>query len=602
MTEVPGCGSDSLILIVDDDPVIRVLVGETLRQIGLVVEEADTGEAALEFIGRSQPDVILLDVLMPGMDGFETCMAIRGGDRGQHVPVLMMTGLEDIDSIDHAFEVGATDFITKPLNYTILGYRVRYMLRTMCAFENLRESRKAIHQLAYYDVLTNLPNRRMFTERLHQSLESARRNDRLVGMLFIDIDNFKYINDTFGHSVGDRLLRSVAGQLLTCLRRSDAVGREYEVDEYPVARLGGDEFTVLLNGIEKAEDAARAARRIIDSIAVPFLIGNDEVVVTPSIGIAVFPYDGDSVEELIRNADTAMFNAKQHGKNSFEFYTHSMSTSAFEYFAMENDLHRALSKGEFEVYYQPRVDLATHAVVGLETLLRWHHPYKGIVRPADFIPAAEDCGLIVPIGDWALRTACRQLRSWVDAGLVPVRLGINLTTCQFRQTLFCQMIADSLREAGVSPAWLELELSESVILEDIQSGGRALNDLKGMGVHLSLDDFGTGYSSLSLLRRLPVDTLKIDNSFVRDVATDADNAAIVEAVIGLAHNLHMRVTAEGVETPQQLEFLRAHDCDEVQGNWLAEPAPAAEMEHWLRAQGAFSATLPASTKKGPRGV
>jgi diguanylate cyclase (GGDEF)-like protein len=567
-----------------------------------VVEEAETGEAALEFLARSQPDVILLDVLMPGMDGFETCTAIRAGERGKHIPVMMMTGLEDIDSIDHAFGLGATDFITKPLNYAILGHRVRYLLRTMRAFESLRRSRKAIHQLAYYDVLTNLPNRRMFTERLHQSLETARRNHRLVGMLFIDIDNFKYINDTFGHSVGDRLLRSVAGQLLTCLRRSDAVGREQEVDEYPVARLGGDEFTVLLNGIDKADDAARAARRIIDAIAVPFLIGTEEVVVTPSIGIAVFPYDGNSVEELIRNADTAMFNAKQHGKNSYEFYTHSMSTSAFERLAMENDLHRAFSNGEFEVYYQPRIDLRTAAVVGLETLLRWHHPEKGIVRPADFILASEECGLIVPIGEWALRTACRQLHRWVGDGLVAVRLGINLSACQFRQTLFNQMLGDSVQEAGIPPAWLELEMTERVILEDIQGGGRALRDLKRMGVHLSLDDFGTGYSSLSLLRRLPIDTLKIDNSFVRDVGTDADNAAIVVAVIGLAHSLRMRVAAEGVETPQQLEFLREHGCDEAQGYYFAEPAPAAEMERWLRAQGAFSALRRAERKSGPGGA
>jgi len=421
-------------------------------------------------------------------------------------------------------------------------------------------------------------------------------------MLFIDIDNFKYINDTFGHSVGDRLLRSVAGQLLTCLRRSDAVGREQEVDEYPVARLGGDEFTVLLNGIDKADDAARAARRIIDAIAVPFLIGTEEVVVTPSIGIAVFPYDGNSVEELIRNADTAMFNAKQHGKNSYEFYTHSMSTSAFERLAMENDLHRAFSNGEFEVYYQPRIDLRTAAVVGLETLLRWHHPEKGIVRPADFILASEECGLIVPIGEWALRTACRQLHRWVGDGLVAVRLGINLSACQFRQTLFNQMLGDSVQEAGIPPAWLELEMTERVILEDIQGGGRALRDLKRMGVHLSLDDFGTGYSSLSLLRRLPIDTLKIDNSFVRDVGTDADNAAIVVAVIGLAHSLRMRVAAEGVETPQQLEFLREHGCDEAQGYYFAEPAPAAEMERWLRAQGAFSALRRAERKSGPGGA
>jgi diguanylate cyclase (GGDEF)-like protein len=578
----------SLVLVVDDDPMVRVLVGETLRQIGLIVEEVETGTAALEFIDRSQPDVILLDVLMPGMSGFDACTAIRAMEQGRHIPIMMMTGLDDIDSIDHAFEVGATDFITKPLNYAILGHRVRYLLRTMQAFESVRQSKKAIHHLAYYDALTNLPNRRMFTERLHQALEMARRNNGLMGVLFIDIDNFKRINDSFGHSVGDRLLRSVAGQLLTCLRRSDAVARDLEEDAR-VARLGGDEFTVMLGKIDQAEDAARVARRIIDAIAVPFLIGTEEVVVTPSIGIAVFPYDGDSVEELIRTADTAMFNAKQHGKNNFEFYTHSMSTAVLERLAMDNSLRKALSDNEFEVYYQPKISLLTREVTGLETLLRWRHPDKGIIMPNDFIPAAEDTGLIVPIGEWALRSACIQLRRWADAGLTPMRMAVNLSACQFRQSMFCQMVERCLDEAGIPPGWLELELTESIIMDDIQNSSQVLRELKQMGVQVSLDDFGTGYSSLGLLKRLPIATLKIDNSFVRNIGSDADDAAIVEAVITLAHSLRLSVIAEGVETLDQLEFLSERQCDEAQGYYFTRALPAPEMEQWLRDNGAFSA-------------
>ncbi len=592
----------SLVLVVDDDPMIRVLVSETLRQAGLVVEEADTGEAALEFISHSQPDVVLLDVLMPGMDGFDTCKAIRVTDEGRHIPVLMMTGLDDIDSIDHAFEVGATDFITKPLNYAILGHRVRYLLRTMRAFESVRQSRKAIHHLAYYDSLTNLPNRRMFTERLYQSLEAARRNNRLMGVLFIDIDNFKRINDTFGHSVGDRLLRSVAGQLLTCLRRSDAIGRELENEEVPVARLGGDEFTVMLSNIEQAEDAARVARRIIDAITVPFLIGTEEVVVTTSIGIAVFPYDGDSVEELLRNADTAMFDTKEHGKNNYEFYTHSMSTSAFERLAMENGLRKALSNAEFEVHYQPKIDLHTRAVSGLEALLRWRHPEKGILLPQDFMLPAEETGLVVPIGEWVLRSACQQLRRWADAGLAPLRMAVNLSACQFRQTMFSQMVELGLQDAGVSPGWLELELTEAVLMEDIHNSSRMLRDLRQSGVHISLDDFGTGYSSLSLLKCLPIDTLKIDNSFVRDIAINADVTAIVEAIIMLAHSLRLRVIAEGVESLQQHDFLCERGCDEAQGFYFTSALPAEEMERWLREYGAFGAveTVAGTGFRNPR--
>jgi diguanylate cyclase (GGDEF)-like protein len=580
----------ALVLVVDDDPMVRVLVAETLRQAGLVVEEVDAGEVALEFISHSQPDVVLLDVLMPGMDGFDTCVAIRAMEQGRHIPVMMMTGLEDIDSIDHAFEVGATDFITKPLNFAILGHRVRYLLRTMRAFESLRQSRMAIHHLAYYDSLTNLPNRRMFTERLHQSLETARRNNRLMGVLFIDIDNFKHINDSFGHAVGDRLLRSVAGQLLTCLRRSDAVGREQDPEEVPVARLGGDEFTVMLSGIEQAEDAARVARRIIEAITVPFLVGTEEVVVTPSIGIAVFPYDGSSVEELLRNADTAMFNTKEHGKNNYEFYTHSMSTSAFERLTMENSLRKALSDVEFEVFYLPKIDLQTRAVVGLEALLRWRHPEKGVVLPHEFMLPAEETGLVVPIGEWVLRSACRQLRCWADAGLAQMRMAVNLSACQFRQTMFFQMVELSLQDAGIPSGWLELELTEDVLMEDIHNSSRVLRDLKQAGVHVSLDDFGTSHSSLSLLKRLPIDTLKIDNTFVRDLHTNVDDAAIIEAIITLAHSLRLRVIAEGVENPQQHDFLCERGCDEAQGHYFTHALPAAEMEQWLREYGAFGAT------------
>jgi diguanylate cyclase (GGDEF)-like protein len=584
----PGAEATSLVLVVDDDPMIRVLVSESLRQLGMFVEEAEHGEMAVETIRHSQPDVILLDVLMPGMDGFDTCAAIRASEHGRHIPIMMMTGLEDIESIDHAFEVGATDFITKPLNFAILGHRVRYLLRTMRAFESVRQSRKAIHHLAYYDPLTNLPNRRMFTERLHQSLENARRNNRLLGVLFIDIDNFKRINDTFGHSVGDRLLRSVAGQLLTCLRRSDAIGRDQDMEDIPVARLGGDEFTVLLNGIDKAEDAARVARRIIDAIAVPFLIGTEEVVVTPSIGIAVFPYDGDSIEVLIRNADNAMFSAKGRGKNSYEFYTQSMGSTALERLAMEQSLRTACSEQQFEIYYQPKIDLKTRAVVGLEALLRWQHPEQGTIAPDDFIPAAEESGLIVPIGEWVLRNACLQLRRWSDDGLAPMRIGINLSACQFRQSLFYRQIESSLQDAALAPGWLELELTESVIMEDIQNSSQVLRDLRHLGVSISLDDFGTGYSSLSLLKRLPINTLKIDRSFVQEIGNDDDSAAIVEAVITLAHSLRLRVIAEGVETREQLDFLAERGCDEAQGFFFTCPLPAAEMEQWLRDRDAFA--------------
>ena len=570
-----------LVLVVDDDPAIRVLVTEILQQIGLAVEQAENGREALDFLEHCQPDVVLLDVLMPEMDGFRTCRAFRALPQGRHVPVLMMTGLDDIASIDHAFEVGATDFITKPLNYTILGHRVRYLLRTMQAFESARRSKREIHHLAFYDALTNLPNRRLFGDRLLRAVESARRNSHLMGILFIDIDNFKRINDSFGHSIGDKLLRTVASQLLACLRRCDSVSREADDEYMSVARLGGDEFTVLLTHLENAEDAARIAKRILDGVSVPFLLGDEEIVVTPSIGISIFPYDGNSVEELVKNADTAMFHAKANGKNNYQFYTNSMSATAFERLSMENAMRRGLGNDEFEVYYQPKIELASNRAIGLEALVRWHHPEMGLVSPADFIPLAEETGLIVPLGEWVLHTVCAQIKNRQVAGLDPLRIAVNLSACQFRQTMLRQQVRRILDNTGVAPEWLELELTESVIMDDIQTSSTILRELKSMGVGISMDDFGTGYSSLSLLKRLPLDTLKIDRSFVRDITTDADDAAIVDAVISLAHSLRLRVIAEGVETGEQLDFLNSRGCDEVQGYLFSRPLPVAGIEAWL---------------------
>jgi len=571
-----------LILLVDDDPMIRMLVRESLLQRGFAVEEAEDGESALDALKECHPDAILLDVLMPGIDGFEVCTALRKLPQGEHIPVMMMTGLDDLESINHAFEAGATDFITKPINYAILGHRVRYLLRTMQAFEGLRKSKKEIHHLAFYDALTNLPNRRLFSDRLHQVVESARRTNALAGVLFLDLDNFKRINDSFGHSIGDKLLQTVASQIINCLRRSDSVCRDFDEEGVPVARLGGDEFTVLLNHLDKAEDAARVARRILDAVSVPFLLGSEDVVVTPSIGISIFPYDGNDVEELVKNADTAMFHAKDQGRNNYQFYTNSMSTSAYERFSLEAALRKALAHEQFRVHYQPKIDLPTGKVVGLEALIRWEHPDMGLISPADFIPLAEDTGLIVPIGEWVMRTVCSRMSRWQKAGHEPLRIAVNLSACQFRQTALNEMVKRALQDAAVDPRWLELELTESVIMDDIQTSSIVLRSLKEMGVRISMDDFGTGYSSLSMLKRLPLDTLKIDQSFVRDITTDADDAAIIDAIISLAHSLRLRVIAEGVETPEQLAFLRDRGCDEVQGYLYSRPMDADAIECWLR--------------------
>jgi len=575
-----------LILVVDDDPMVRMLVTQSLRKKGFAVTEAENGNVALSVMENCQPDVILMDVLMPEMDGFQTCQALRSTPNGEHVPVMMMTGLNDIESIDHAFEVGATDFITKPLNFSILGYRIQYMLRTMELFRSLRESRAEIRHLAYYDSLTSLPNRRMFNDRLEQAVEIGRRQESLTGVLFIDVDHFKHINDHYGHTIGDKLLTTVATQLVDCLRASDSVGHQGQDESsiVSVARLGGDEFTVLLTNLERAEDAARVAKRIIDAIAVPFMLGSEEIVVTASIGIAVSPYDGDDVEELVKNADTAMFHAKEQGRNNYQFYTTSLGKLTSRRLSMESALRRALVQEEFMVYYQPKIDLKTCRATGLEALIRWKHPDMGLVSPVDFIPLAEETGLIVPIGEWVLQSVCSQMRSWIDSGMEPMRISVNLSARQFRQADLKEKITAFLHESGIEPDCLELELTESAVMDDIQASIAILNDLRKMGVKISMDDFGTGYSSLSMLKRLPLDILKIDQSFVREVTLEQDNAAIVNAVITLGQSLHFRVVAEGVETEEQLELLKQLGCDEVQGYLFSRPLPAPEADAWLRAQ------------------
>ena len=571
-----------LALIVDDDETVRLLVRQTLEQSDFDVEEAENGVIALSAFRNRRPHIVLLDVVMPELDGYRTCRAIRQLPEGEHTTILMMTGLDDVDSINEAFDAGATDFITKPMNYLILGHRVRYMLRTMQAFESLRESRRQIRHLAYYDSLTNLPNRRLFGDRLNHSLEIARRENHLVALLFIDLDNFKRINDTFGHTVGDNLLQAVARRLLHALRKSDTVSRNTEGYHLSLSRLGGDEFTVLLEHLKRVEDVAKVARRITETLSAPFLFGKEEVVITPSIGIAVYPHDGKDNEELIKNADTAMYCAKDEGRNNYQFYTASMNASSFERLSLENNLRKALDREELQVYYQPKIDLARHKVSGMEALMRWNHPDLGMISPDEFIPLAEQTGLIVGMGEWVIRTVCRQMQEWVSAGQTGLKVAVNLSARQFRQDNLVDVISDVIRETSLDPQRLELELTESVIIDDLEASRGTLAELKAMGIRISLDDFGTGYSSLRLLKELPIDSLKIDQSFIRDITSDVDDAAIVSTLISLAHNLKLRVIAEGVETGKQLEYLRVKKCDEAQGYLIARPMTADAFENWIQ--------------------
>jgi diguanylate cyclase (GGDEF)-like protein/PAS domain S-box-containing protein len=432
-------------------------------------------------------------------------------------------------------------------------------------------SSKMLH-LAQHDTLTDLPNRTLFSSGLTEAIAAAYRYRRKLAVLFLDLDRFKHINDSLGHVIADRVLQSVASRLQACVRASDTV-----------ARQGGDEFLILLSEVARAQDAAVSAEKILQAVCSLHRIDGHDLHLTASIGIVTYPDDGTEAETLIKHADFAMYHAKDTGRNNYQFFKPEMNLLAVERRSLEVDLRHALESRQFELHYQPKVNLQTGAITGVEALIRWHHPQRGLVSPAQFIPIAEACGVIVPIGRWVLREACRQARAWRDLGLPPLRIAINVSARELREKDFVATVLAALTETGVEPGCLELELTESFLMQDATVTGTVLRALKDLGVMLALDDFGTGYSSLSHLRRFPIDTLKIDQSFVRDLATDADDASIVNAVISMGESLHMRVVAEGVETRDQLAFLQQHGCPVGQGYYFGRPVLAGQLTPLLRA-------------------
>ena len=423
---------------------------------------------------------------------------------------------------------------------------------------------------AEHDFLTGLPNRMLLNDRISQAIVLASRHNRHVAVLFLDLDGFKHINDSLGHPVGDKLLQSIATRLVDCVRASDTVSRQ-----------GGDEFVVLLSEVELSEDAAITARRMLHAVSQPHSIDQHDLHVTTSIGVSVYPEDGLDAETLIKNADTAMYQAKESGRQSFQFFKPAMNARAVERQSIEEGLRRALERQEFVLYYQPKVDLMSGAINGAEALIRWIHPTRGLIPPMDFIPIAEDCGLILSIGAWALREACAQSRAWTKAGLPTVTMAVNVSAIEFRDKNFLNRLFEVINETGLDPRLLELELTESVLMKHAASTAVILQSLREAGIRLAIDDFGTGYSSLSYLRKFPVDAVKIDQTFIRQISAD-DDTTIVKAVIGMARGLKLRVIAEGVETPEELAFLRAYRCDEAQGYYFSRPVPARQFAMMLK--------------------
>jgi diguanylate cyclase (GGDEF)-like protein len=431
--------------------------------------------------------------------------------------------------------------------------------------------------LAHHDSLTNLPNRLLLKDRISQAIATGRRNDTEVAVMFLDLDGFKHINDSLGHAVGDRLLRSVATRLVSAVRGSDTVGRQ-----------GGDEFVILLAEIKHAADAGIAARKILTALAAPCTVDSHILYVTASIGMSTYPEDGEDAETLMKNADTAMYQAKVIGPNNYQFFKKHMNVRAIERQSIEAELNCALEQQEFMLYYQPIVNLETGQISGVEALIRWMHPDRGFLSPAQFIPIAEECGLILPIGRWVLREACRQVQEWIDSGLLVTPVAVNVSPLQLRSEGFLDSLRLILRGSRLDPCYLELELTETAFMRHAKSTIGVLRELKSIGVRLSLDDFGTGYSSLGYLRWLPIDTLKIDPSFVNNINTNTEDAMIVDTMITMAKGLKKRVVAEGVETEAQMNFLHAHGCDEAQGYYFSKPMVAAHFSKLLETAAVYS--------------
>ena len=683
------------VLLVDDDRGTRLLVTRFLEQGKFNVLEALDGMDALDRVDKDNIDIVLLDVDMPNMDGFTACRKIRQKQHCEDLPVLMMTGHDDDKSIDRAFEAGATDFVIKPVNGSVLCRRIRYILRANDAFKaaKIRENRlataqrigklghwqwvtadnrlscsletlrilgtslekfngdfesflqlihpedlqrvghsmrsavkaghawnieyrikidgencryihhqaeprfdgmggvmemegmiqdaterkladEAVRRLAFYDSLTDLPNRRLFEEMLDKSLSRAKRDNRLLAVLFLDIDNFKRINDTLGHGVGDMLLKTVADRLSHTVRESDYLARGADQNmAVDVARLGGDEFIILLPEVKSIENAEAFAERIRGVLAEPLDLEGYDVFVSPSIGIAAFPNHGDDAATLLKNADAAMYRAKTAGRNNYKVYSKSMSDQSLERLNLEGRLRGALLRQEFELHFQPQVDVKSDKLISVEALLRWHDAELGSVAPTDFIPVAEESGLVIPIGRWVLEQACSKCKAWQVAGCRPIRIAVNLSSLQFLQPNLPSLIQSVLHETGLEAEYLELEITESVIMENSETTLAVLHQLRDIGVTLSVDDFGTGYSSLSYLKRFPIDTLKIDRSFVSEIDQDSENDIIVSTIIVMAHRLNLKVVAEGVETANQKRFLCENDCDLYQGYLLCPPMP-----------------------------
>ncbi len=559
------------IVVIDDEPLNSTALVEFLHGAGYHRVTSLLGpEATLRALRDELPDLLLLELGSSQPDAFELMQQMQADSLLRRVPVIVLTAQHDRASRLRALELGAADFLVKPVDAAELDLRLRNVL----AAKAYRD------QLAHTDHLTGLPNRESLLWRLDWALRQARRRGTVGAVLQIGLDRFKQVNDALGPAKGDELLRAVSQRLVAGLRDSDTLTRvPAGLSSTLLSRGSGDEFTVLLSAVERAEDAAVVARRLIERMGTPFEIAGHEIFVSCRIGMAVFPGDGTDTNAVLRNAGLAMRHARHADAMAgadCQFYADELNTQSLHDLKLERELHHALERNEFRLHYQAKVDVASGQLCGAEALVRWQHPQRGLIGPGEFIPVAEGAGLIAQLGDWVLREALRQLATWRQEGLLLQQVAVNVSSRQLLRAELCDEVRQALSSADVDAPRLCLELTESSIIDSGPQVAETLNRIKQLGVQLSLDDFGTGYSSLSHLRRFPLDEIKVDRSFVTDCDSDPNNGAITAAIIAMAHSLGLRVVAEGVETPQQLEFLRAHGADAFQGFLYARPRPAAE--------------------------
>jgi diguanylate cyclase (GGDEF)-like protein len=581
------------LLVVDDQPDNRTVLNRFFSRRGFEIVEAADGPAALRLIAAQAFDAVLLDIVMPGMNGFEVLKIIRAGHSPSSLPVIMVTAKVDTEDVVEALQLGANDYVTKPINFSIAYARVQSQLARQQAERRLadhahkleatnqrleseiterKQTEARVRYMAQHDALTGLSNRAHFRDQLIRALGRMDEDRGSLALLFADLDHFKLINDTLGHRIGDLLLIAIGERLKNSVDKHDTV-----------ARLGGDEFAIIHVPKEPPEGAAHLADRIMAAIDQPYDIEGQRLRLGCSIGIALAPEDGNDPDVLLSNADLALYRAKAEGRGVRRSFEPEMNARAQARRTLEADLRRALHAGQFELYYQPLCNLSSGRITGLEALLRWNHPERGIIPPADFISLAEEIGLITPIGDWVLREACSAASYWP----AHISLSLNLSAVQFRGGSLVQNVMNALAMSGLSAGRLELEITETTLLDDNKKTMQALHQLQSIGARIVMDDFGTGYSSLSYLRKFPFDKIKIDRSFVRELPADNDSSAIVRSIINLANSIGMATTAEGVETEAQRAYLQGEGCTEAQGFLISRPLPAADLRVLLaRSEGA----------------